>query len=708
MSRAIDFFAYRIRFSLKYLVCILPVVTTVLILGAAPMRGQGWVKTKRPGLVTLDSGKRNPVFMVGEPIQFSIKGNGAINWEVRGFEGDILDRGTTGDGTQISIKPQPPGWYKLYVYGSEAHPPFGTEVGGTTFVVFRKKSGFPDLPPKGTPYGSYPAMDEPMRGVTGMGPQRHAVDANKPDESIRKLEADIELDKTYYLPYDPLRKRALMVAFPNGTKNLDGVRKIVEHFKNDVEYWEPRNEPNGGSTGANFVVNEMKPFYETVKSVDPKLKVLGPGTVSIGPFGSGLNWIEDFLKADGGKYIDAFSFHAYNTVNGDLWLARKGMDSLKALLAKYGLEKIEKWQTEQGFFAAMYGSYQPGHQARWTTLEMMVYEQYGIPKEHNHLWYDRSHGFWEFPTWWENEDGSLNPAAPLMRVWSEELYGTRFAHSYDLGANGNTLYLGSIFTGPGKRVAAFQSAGSTDGHIEIKVSSGSKLHIVSAFGVESDLPVRAGKVDLPVPQLPVYVEPTKDQQITPIPIDFGPNLALQAGVTASASGTGQHPLDKRIDNNIKKIINGVYENWYWNQQRDTQPWMDDTKGFPAWVEIDLPSPQKVSRVLVFSGNPWQWMASLLDYELQVDQSGKWVTVDRVSEPARTIKVYTSVTRTTVDSFATDRWIFQHSFKPVVTSKIRLLVHDTTWGGGATQDVVMAGGQTGAHQIMLREVEIYAK
>ncbi len=30
-------------------------------------------------------------------------------------------------------------------------------------------------------------------------------------------------------------------------------------------------------------------------------------------------------------------------------------------------------------------------------LQMMVFEQYGIPKEHNHLWYDKSHGFWDFP-----------------------------------------------------------------------------------------------------------------------------------------------------------------------------------------------------------------------------------------------------------------------------------------------------------------------
>ena len=71
-------------------------------------------------------------------------------------------------------------------------------------------------------------------------------------------------------------------------------------------------------------------------------------------------------------------------------------------------------------------------------LEMMVFEQYGLTKEHNHLWYDRSHGFWDFPTWWENDDGGFNPAAPLMRIWSEELFGKHFAKRYDFGPRGTS------------------------------------------------------------------------------------------------------------------------------------------------------------------------------------------------------------------------------------------------------------------------------
>ncbi|HYW80217.1 MAG TPA: hypothetical protein VE890_11600, partial [Thermoguttaceae bacterium] len=337
---------------------------------------------------------------------------------------------------------------------------------------------------------------------------------------------------------------------------------------------------------------------------------MGPGTVTIGPGSHGLQWIEDFLKAGGAQYLDAFSFHAYNNLNGDLWLARKSLDSLALLLRKYGADKLEKWQTEQGYFACVYGSYQPRLQGRWTMLEMMVFEQYGIPKEHNHLWYDTSHGFWDFPTWFENDDGGLNPVVPLMRVWSEELFGTRFDKSYDFGEPGNHLYVGSLFTGPEKQVAAFQSAGSTDGRVELRVHGGTTLNVVSAFGAQRQVPVAEGRAVIEVPELPVYVELAKGQTIEVVSTAWGANLARQPGVAASSSGAAAHPVDNSIDNDIREIINGQLDNWYWSQQKQDQPWMSNVEKFPAWVELQWPEPTKIGRVVVYAAPPWQWQGSL--------------------------------------------------------------------------------------------------
>lgn len=689
--------------TIKRLLLLLPLLALGL---TVKTQASGWSWKLPPNAVSLDPGRRNPIFYVGEKIHFVVGGKPAARYEVRGYYGDLVDRGLAG--TSVALKPEPPGWYKLYVYGdTDQGEPWGKIVGGTCFAVFRRTPGFPPLAPKDAPGGGDGIGDQPTRDTIGMGPERLSVpDASKPDEAIKQLEGEIAIDRAMYLPFDPQRHRVLFVAFPNGTKDLAGVRQIVAHFQNDVEYWEPRNEPNGGSSGADFARNEMQPFYETVKSVNPKLKVLGPGTVSIGP--QLLPWLDDFFKAGGAKYIDAFSFHVYNGVNGDLTLGRWSLYGLGALLAKYHIENIEKWQTEQGYFAAMYGVYAPGHQGRWTMMQMMLFEQYGIPKEHNHYWYDKSHGFWDFPTWWENDDGGVNPAAPLLRVWSEELYGTNFVRTYHFGPVGDKLYLGSLFAGPQKRVAAFMSNGMTDGRVALRVTGGKSLHLVSAFGVARDLPVSQGHVTLPVPELPVYVELRPSQTIQVVPDKDGPDLALLPGVTAASSGTGLNPMDKTIPNDIAKIHNGVLENWYYAQQKPDQPWMDDTPGFPAWVELRLPRPMTVRRVIVYAGTPWQSMGTLLDYELQYDDHGQWKTLQHVHEPTRTLTVYTPPTRTTVDSFFTDRWIFQHQFAPVTTQRIRLLVHDCTWGGGATKAVADAGGQTGPHHITLREIEVYAR
>ena len=695
-----------------------------------------WLFSYPPNMVRLDSGKRNNVFYANDPLQFTLSIanygtytlQGAVRYEVRDYWGSVVDQGTTPAPTPatsptLALQPEPPGWYKLYLHGPSAVAPWGDSIGGTLFAVFRPSPNFPVMPSPQAP-GNWGVFDgdEVARGVTGMGPQRHPVnDASQPDQAITLLDPSIAEDKQFYTApqfSDPQRPRPLLIAFPNGVgssdpvqqgKNLAGLSRIVAHYHNDVKYYEPLNEPNGKYSGADYVNKELKPFYQAVKAVDPTCKVLGPGVVTIGPYG--LSWIEDFLKAGGASYIDAFSFHAYNNVNGDLTLARQSLTALQAMLTKYGIPNVEKWQTEQGYFAACYGAYEPRLQGRWTMLQMMVFEQYGIPKEHNHLWYDKSHGFWDFPAFWENEDGpyscgSLDPAAPLMRVWSEETYGTSFQTAYDFGALGNKQYVGSLFGGPGRQVAAFMSAGRTDGQVVLGVAGGTSVHVVSAFGAAQDLPVSGGQVTLPVPELPVYVELAAGQTITVRPIDYGPNLALTPGTVATASGAPTSPLNPSFGNDPSKIINGTLENWYWGQGPNDHPWMSSVTSFPATVQITLPQPAKISHVVIYAGVPWQNDGSLLDYELQYDSGGQWVTISHVQEPPKVVPFFTPMVFTTVDSFYSDRCVFEHDFPAVTTQKVRLLVHDATWGGGATADVVQAGGQTGPHQITLREIELY--
>lgn len=790
-----------------------------------------------PNLVTPVSGRPNHLFYEGDSVVFQL-GGASKTYEVRDYWGNLVDSGNAAASVKINVTQ--PGWYKLYVFGTQPNADFGDVVGGTTFSIFRNDPNLPthdaakftDLkltridetidfawngnPPvaglkadnfavewtgqivpiyneeytfytnsddgmrlwidgrlviddwafhgaRETPgkitltankaysikvqyyqntYGAVAQLfwsspsqakqivpktvlysdsqqikpngltakyyslltdtnnteDQVLRAVTGMGPQRHYVlDANDPAKSIAALENQIRIDELLYLPGDPVRDREIMVAFSSGTSNIAGVKQIVERFKNVVKYWEPRNEPNDDTSGDKFAINEMKPFYETIKSVDPNLQVIGPGTVSIDRNLQG--YLDAFFTAGGGKYIDAFSFHAYNVVNGDVALARQQLEKLQATLKKYNLQNIPLWQTEQGYPAADNGAYRPRLQGRWTMTQMMVFEQYGIPKERNVLYYDRSHGNWGYPVFWENDDGSLNPAVTLMRVWSEQLYGTKFSKAYNFGSS-NNIYLGSLFTGPNKSVAAFMSAGDTRGKVTLTVNGGSTLKIVSSFGQSQTVPVVNGRVTIDVPEVPVYVEMSNGQTIDVVPDSWGTNLASASGTTVTTTAAPD------VAATANRIVNGKLESWYWDGQVGYE---DKSVTLPATVTINLPQAQSVSRMVVYSNIAWGQGGTLLDYDIQYEKDGQWITLDSVHVDPATFGVFSPTTRTTVDSYSSDQWIFQHQFAPVTTSKMRILVKKVTYGGGATPIVSQAGGQAAATpSLQLREVELFAQ
>jgi hypothetical protein len=676
-------------------------LTTALILPTLPASGD-WQWQNPPVVVDTQTVKRNNIFYKGETVVLKLTAPGASRYVIRDYYGNVVETGPV-SGSSIAPQVRDPGWYRVALYGNDQGMPYGDSVGSSMFSIIRDTPNFPKLPAAGTSGGVDWFSDSVLRGVFGYGPQRHKVDnASAPDAEIAKLATAIDIDQKYYKSFDPVRKRELLVVFPNGTTDSAGVRKIVERFKGVVKYWEARNEPNFFMSATAFVNNELKPFYELVKSVDPSLKVMGPGAVSVGPPMAG--WNDEFFRAGGGKYIDAFSFHAYNCVNGDLTLVRQSFEQIDNWLRQYNLAGIEKWQTEQGFYGPTWGGYQPRMQGRWTMLQMMTYEQYGIPKEHNHYWYDRNGGFWDHPCWIENGDESVNPVGPLLRVWAEELYGTNYVSKYDFGSPGNQLFVGNLFAGEGKQVAAFMTSGDTQSQLELTIAGAASVKVVSPFGMERTLPVVAGKVTIAVGELPTYVEFTGTLAVSRS--DWGQNLARQTGVSAAASGSTTHPIFTGVNNSIGKIINGQLESWYWTQAPDAHIWSANNASYPGWVEVRLPSAQSIDRVVVYAGVLWQADGSILDYQLQVDQGGQWVTVDSVKEPVNTFRTFNQANHTTVDSFYSERPVFIHSFAPVTTQKIRLMVNDVTWGGASNKELKDAGSQSGVYQLNLREIEVY--
>ncbi len=162
-------------------------------------------------------------------------------------------------------------------------------------------------------------------------------------------------------------------------------------------------------------------------------------------------------------------------------------------------------------------------------------------------------------------------------------------------------------------------------------------------------------------------------------------------------------MNPSISNNILKLVNGVMETSRWQlRTRVGHGWT--TRGLPGVGKLTLPSERTIDRVIIYSFPFWQWEGTLQDYELST-ADGQWGPTSGLRKTTKTSKVQPTG-EVHGGRILHERWIFQHSFPPVTARKIRILVHDCTWGGGATKDAVDAGGQTGPHRVVLREIEVY--
>lgn len=651
------------------------------VLGLGQAAHAKWAFQAPAGLIQVSCSKSHGIFYLGDQLSFTAS-SPIAKYMIRDYWGTAVDEGND----LTHIRRLPVGWYKLYAFDAQ-----GDIKGDTTFIIMRPDKRFPQMPATPMP-SALPSEDEAVRGISGMGPQRYHGTQDLM-ATRRGFETDVAIDKQLYLPFDPYRKRVLFAALADGTKNKEYVISLLNQFKDDVKYWEPRNEPNFGATGKEFVDKELIDFYHNVKSVDKSLHVLSPGTVSIND--ELLPWIEDFLKAGGAKYIDGFSFHHYNQT-GDAHLMRESLDKLNVLLAKYGADKLEKWQTEQGYYGSQFGLYWPRLQAMRTLLQLMVYEQYGIPKEHNHLWYDRSHGFWDQPTYWVNDGDGLNPVVALLRVYSEELYGKRFAKAYDFGKPGNEIFVGNLFTGPGGATAAFMSTGATDQKLTVTVNKGATLHMTSAMGESINVAVRNGQATFDVTEIPVYADLEPGQSIDVVKPDYGPNLAREKGTTAFCGWSKTKDIPIVIDGDLTLNKPGPF-------------FLLADYPDPVGIDITLPKEQSINRVIVYCTPSMHSGGPLLDFEIQYDRGGNWVTAQHVKEPGRTMKAYSPHTKTSVDCFYSDRWLFNCVFPSVHTRKIRVLVHSSTMGGAPNQLAFDAGCEgVDKKTIAIREIELYSK
>jgi hypothetical protein len=666
------------------------------------------------------TGKFRNAFFSTETPSFTVTGAAVATYEIRNYYGTIITSGTrAGAGTITLAGPLPLGWYKLYlIRGSAAASPWFTSGGETCFSVVRPDATSPllDRPSASqafTSTGGDIGADIPARGFFGIGPMRHKI---QDLVTLGGAHTNAAAEITYELAQrntDTARPLQPLTAFPENYNNTGGEQtnlttSVTTCVAAGGVWFEGKNEPNITMSYTDFAV-EQNNFAARVHAAHASAKVMGPCPLGIDgePALSGqqLYFLNQILPLVGAN-LDGISFHNYGSPQGDLPGIRRILDRFVAVLTANGQHTKPRWNTEFGStFAAANGDYTNVWQAKNTMLDLHILEQYGVPKENTYLFYDLSHGFWAYPSFWmmrEAGTGQPTALAPLIRVWSEELFGKTFAARLNFGSE-DSLWIGSRFTAAdGSSVVALQSSGHA-GTVTVTVSSGSTIDTVDPWGNITTRNVTGGVVAVPVDYLPTYVRCPSGVTVTPVAADWGvETLRAQKTTYAASSGTTTAAL----------AADGVIDT-------TTADWVAaSSPSFPVTWTATFPSTTRFNRVVVTCPSPHNLTCTLIDFDVQALISGSWTTVATATEPVPQ-KVWTSTNDAGgcyVDSFWSRRnqWMFRLA-TPVAATGVRLNIRDCSYGGGGTLEAYNQNpnlglgtelGQAGPRLPQIREVQVY--
>lgn len=713
-----------------------------------------------------------------------------VDYEVRDYFGTVVSSGSVASGESQFVPVVPrtgwqPGWYRVYLTGSQSDANFGLSCGSTNFCVIRDDEHFVPMPAGNTVGNSQVASDLVMKGVMGIGTTRLTISrAYEPTfdpgngTNLAGCIGDLARTNAYWVdpgaPYaDEARPRYAWCDFPNGAfdqldvgggnlfmckdETLDGSQvfvqivagtnpstlklqvffpnssSLVETFDNlpaegqsawqtaingvsnyvvyhwngtapvttfakdaiGRAYWDgvvsvvetlyplgcthfegPQNEPSMATQDRSYIAHAMRLFAGAVHTGHPDAKAIGPAFVSIQVDGFDTRGWYAFFNAGGHNYCDGLSAHAYNAVtNGDINLGRHTLDAFSELMNDFSVS-LPLWQTESTHaFNSVYGVYHP-RRARVPIIQTLLLEQYGFPKEQNNAWYDTSHGFWQYPAWIENGDGSLNPQALLYRVLAEEIWGKSYLSSLDFGEIGNTLFLGNVYSGAsGKTVAVMSTSYMTGASVVLTISGDAgPVTVVDGFGRETTMPLSRGRITLPITDVPMYVRLSTAGNASVYRING--HSPLGTGTSVSPSAT-----TKEIDGvAYAAIADGAYMTYY------------DTDGIAPPSQATPPSDTTliwanettIERVLVWCGPAWQVSGALIDFDVQTYNGSTWTTRKTVTKPHPEFFYFgTDSTNagTFIETYWDEQWIFDVELDAAVSCQgVRLNVREASYGG----------------------------
>lgn len=496
-----------------------------------------------------------------------------------------------------------------------------------------------------------------------------------------------------------------------GTTRHTNVGTVVSTLYPLITRFEgPTNEPTLSAEYA----HQMMIFQDSVHTGNASAKAIGPCPVDV------LNlaaW-RAFLAAGGGAYCDEISFHAYNfDTSGDHNLGNYTFTNFVNMLASYGLSGKTLWQTESTqAMTCVYGVHHP-RRARKTMVDTLLLEQYGIPRERNNYWYDNSHGFWSFPVWLSNGDGSMQPQGALYRTLAEETWAMTHSSKLDFGTPGNNIFLGSIYSGTSGSCAVAMCASympNSSVTYQITGATGS-LTAVDGWGNTSPIAITPGGLaTVPTNDFPSYLRLPVGATATVYSVNDWPQIKVNGhGLNAALNAR----LPCRVGNQLSMVPrDGKFQTNYGAGSEgggDSGGVFYTAAALPATATLTWETSTRADRVIVWCSPPWQIASTLLDFDVQTSVDGTtWVTQNTVDNTADAVSFLhgsdSNGTGCQYETYWKEQWIFDVKFTggPVTCKAIRLNVRACSHGGEPPDiDPAQMGQGDSNERIVLQDIAV---
>jgi len=253
------------------------------------------------------------------------------------------------------------------------------------------------------------------------------------------------------------------------------VRAIVEHNRHlhpdtyaRIKFWAIWNEPNARQFWRGTIpqlVRMTKDAREIIKNADPSALVLTPEPASNskrGNFNVGADWLDEYLSAGGGAYVDVIAFHIYANNNQGHPVPEdvvKITEHIKSRLARHSeIAGKPLWMTEGSYGRSDDTNWEnPGQAFAFLIRYEVLLASEGIERSY---WYS-----WDAPWGTLSSNGSELPQAGAYRTAHDWLLGRRVtncsskSHLWSCGLEGPNFKGRIVWSDDYEKTAGFDATG---------------------------------------------------------------------------------------------------------------------------------------------------------------------------------------------------------------------------------------------------------